>query len=187
MSVRIRLARAGAKKRPFYRVVVADKRMPRDGRFIEKIGTYNPLLAKDDENRIVLDAERIKYWLGQGAQPSERVESFLVEAKLYQRSAQSQKVLDQRTAKSQAEKKAKEEEAKKKAEEEAKAAAEEKAAQEAEAAEAAAAEQSAEEAQQEEQPPAEAPKEEAKAEEAPKEEPKAEESAPAAEEEQKSE
>ena len=64
MSLRIRLARGGAKKRPFYRIVVADTRMPRDGRFIEKLGTYNPMLAKDDPDRVVLVNERIEHWLG---------------------------------------------------------------------------------------------------------------------------
>lgn len=77
MALSIRLARGGRKKRPFYRIVVADKRMPRDGRFIEKIGTYNPLLANDDEKRVVLNEERIKYWLGQGATPSSRIGKIL--------------------------------------------------------------------------------------------------------------
>ena len=76
MSLKIRLARGGAKKRPFYSIVVADSRMPRDGRFIEKIGTYNPLLAKDDENRIQFDLERAKHWLSVGAKPSDRVARF---------------------------------------------------------------------------------------------------------------
>ena len=66
MSIKIRLARAGSKKRPFYRVVAADSRMPRDGRFIEKLGTYNPLLNKDDNNRVNLDLDRIKDWLSKG-------------------------------------------------------------------------------------------------------------------------
>jgi small subunit ribosomal protein S16 len=77
MSMKIRLARGGSKKRPFYRVVAADSRMPRDGRYIEKLGTYAPLLAKDSEDRVKLDAERIAYWLGQGAQPTERVQRLL--------------------------------------------------------------------------------------------------------------
>jgi len=75
--LRIRLTRGGAKKRPHYRIVVADSRAPRDGRFIERVGTYNPMLTKDDENRVVLKAERIQYWLGVGAQPSDRVARFL--------------------------------------------------------------------------------------------------------------
>ena len=77
MAIKIRLARGGSKKRPFYRIVAADSRMPRDGRFIEKLGTYNPLLAKDSEERVQLDVERIQYWLGQGAQATDRVARFL--------------------------------------------------------------------------------------------------------------
>ena len=77
MAMKIRLARGGSKKRPFYRVVAADSRMPRDGRYIEKLGTYNPLLAKDDEARVQLDMERVKYWLSEGAQPTDRVSRFL--------------------------------------------------------------------------------------------------------------
>ncbi|WP_156678812.1 30S ribosomal protein S16 [Sphingomonas profundi] len=89
MSVAIRLARGGAKKRPYYRIVVANSRDARDGRFIEKIGTYNPLLAKDDEKRVVLDAERAKHWLSVGAQPTDRVARFLDAAGLKERSARS--------------------------------------------------------------------------------------------------
>ena len=77
MSTKIRLARGGSKKRPFYRVVVADSRMPRDGRYIEKIGTYNPLLPKDSEERVKIDLDRVKYWLGEGAQVTDRVSRFL--------------------------------------------------------------------------------------------------------------
>ena len=77
MSIKIRLARAGSKKRPFYRVVAADSRMPRDGRFIEKLGTYNPLLNKDDDNRVKLDLERIKEWLSKGAQTTDRISRLL--------------------------------------------------------------------------------------------------------------
>ena len=77
MALKIRLSRGGAKKRPFYRIVVADSRSPRDGRFIERLGTYNPMVAKDGENRITLKEERIKYWLSQGAKPSDRVARFL--------------------------------------------------------------------------------------------------------------
>ena len=83
MSLRIRLSRGGAKKRPFYRIVVADSRSPRDGRFIEKIGTYNPMLAKDDPARINLDTDRAKHWLGVGALPSDRVAKFLATAELF--------------------------------------------------------------------------------------------------------
>ena len=77
MALSIRLARGGAKKRPYYRIVVADNRSPRDGRFIEKIGTYNPLLAKDSPERVKLDTERATHWLSVGAQPSDRVARFL--------------------------------------------------------------------------------------------------------------
>jgi small subunit ribosomal protein S16 len=77
MALKIRLARGGAKKRPFYRIVVADSRMPRDGRFIERLGTYNPLLAKDREDRVVLNQERIQFWRERGAQPSDRVAKLL--------------------------------------------------------------------------------------------------------------
>jgi small subunit ribosomal protein S16 len=77
MAVSIRLSRGGSKKRPYYRIVVADARSPRDGSFIEKIGTYNPLLAKDDGNRVTLDTERAKHWLSVGAQPTDRVARFL--------------------------------------------------------------------------------------------------------------
>ena len=77
MAIKIRLARGGSKKRPHYRIVAADSRMPRDGRFIEKLGTYNPLLPKDSEDRVKMDVERVQYWLGQGAQVTDRVARFL--------------------------------------------------------------------------------------------------------------
>lgn len=77
MAMKIRLARGGSKKRPFYRIVAADSRMPRDGRFIEKLGTYNPLLPKDSEDRVKMDVERIQYWIGQGAQPTDRIQRML--------------------------------------------------------------------------------------------------------------
>jgi small subunit ribosomal protein S16 len=80
MSVKIRLARAGAKKRPFYRIVAADSRSPRDGRFIEKLGTYDPLLPSDSDKRVVLNEERIRHWLGNGAQVTDRVARFLDKA-----------------------------------------------------------------------------------------------------------
>ena len=83
MSVKIRLARGGTKKRPYYRVVVADSRSPRDGRYIEHIGAYNPLLAKTDENRVKIDAEKAKEWLAKGARPTERVARFLGAAGLW--------------------------------------------------------------------------------------------------------
>ena len=77
MAMKIRLARGGSKKRPFYRIVAADSRMPRDGRFIEKLGTYNPLLPKDSEDRVKMDVERVQYWLDQGAQTTDRVSRML--------------------------------------------------------------------------------------------------------------
>ena len=77
MAMKIRLARGGSKKRPFYRIVAADSRMPRDGRFIEKLGTYNPLLPKDSEDRVKMDIERVQYWLGKGAQPTDRISRML--------------------------------------------------------------------------------------------------------------
>ena len=82
MSLKIRLARGGAKKRPFYNIVVADSRSPRDGRFIEKLGTYNPMLDKGHADRLVMKAERIKHWLAMGALPSDRVARFLGDAGL---------------------------------------------------------------------------------------------------------
>lgn len=85
MPLKLRLARAGAKKRPFYRIVVADVRAPRDGRFIEIIGTYNPMLPKDDENRVNLKTERAAHWLSVGAQPTDRVARFLDAADLMKR------------------------------------------------------------------------------------------------------
>jgi small subunit ribosomal protein S16 len=77
MAMKIRLARGGSKKRPYYSIVAADSRMPRDGRFIEKLGTYAPMMPKDSEDRVKLNVERIQYWLGQGAQPTDRVARFL--------------------------------------------------------------------------------------------------------------
>jgi small subunit ribosomal protein S16 len=82
MSLKIRLARGGTKKRPYYRVVVAESRMPRDGRFVEKIGVYNPMLPKDSGERVKIDLERAKHWLSVGALPSERVNVFLAKAGL---------------------------------------------------------------------------------------------------------
>lgn len=77
MAMKIRLARGGSKKRPFYSIVAADSRMPRDGRFIEKLGTYNPLLPKDSEERVKMNMERVKHWLDQGAQPTDRIQRML--------------------------------------------------------------------------------------------------------------
>ncbi len=89
MATKIRLARAGSKKRPFYRIVIADVRAPRDGRFIERVGSYNPLLAKDSEERIILNVERIQHWLEQGATPTDRVLRFLDAAGLAKRKARN--------------------------------------------------------------------------------------------------
>ena len=89
MSIAIRLARGGSKKRPYYRIVVADSRAPRDGRFIEKVGTYNPLLAKDSPERVKLLGERISHWLSVGAQPSDRVARFLDAAGIRERAARN--------------------------------------------------------------------------------------------------
>lgn len=89
MSVSIRLSRGGSKKRPYYRIVVANSRAPRDGAFIEKIGTYNPMLAKDDEKRVVLDVERAKHWVSVGAQPTDRVARFFDAAGVKERVAKN--------------------------------------------------------------------------------------------------
>ena len=82
MTLKIRMSRGGAKKRPFYRIVVADSRNPRDGRYIERVGSYNPMLAKDHPDRVVLKSDRIRHWLDMGARPSERVAQFLGRAEI---------------------------------------------------------------------------------------------------------
>ena len=167
MAISLRLSRGGAKKRPYYRIVAADSRAPRDGKYLEQIGTYNPLLAKDDENRVKLIEDRVRYWLGVGAQPSDRVLRFLDAAGILERAPRNnpQKAEPGEKAKERAEEKAEKaqeaEEAAKAAEEEAKAAAE----------------APAEEAPAEEAPAEEAPAEEAAAEEAPAEEAPAEDAA----------
>ncbi|MEQ9257593.1 MAG: 30S ribosomal protein S16 [Roseovarius sp.] len=89
MAMKIRLARGGSKKRPFYRIVAADSRMPRDGRFIEKLGTYNPLLPKDSEDRVKMDLERIQHWLDKGAQPTDRIARFLEAAGVVEKKERS--------------------------------------------------------------------------------------------------
>ncbi|CAH1679039.1 30S ribosomal protein S16 [Hyphomicrobiales bacterium] len=89
MSLKIRLTRGGAKKRPYYRIVVADARAPRDGRFIEKIGVYDPMKSKDDAARVVLDVEKAKSWLAKGAQPTDRVLRFLDAAGVAKRPARN--------------------------------------------------------------------------------------------------
>jgi small subunit ribosomal protein S16 len=89
MALKIRLARGGSKKRPYYQIVVADARSPRDGRFLEKVGSWNPMIAKDAEGRIVLNNERIQHWLDNGAQPTDRVLRFLHDAGLAKREARN--------------------------------------------------------------------------------------------------
>ena len=108
MAMKIRLARGGSKKRPFYRVVAADSRMPRDGRFIEKLGTYNPLLPKDSEERVKLDLDRVKYWMDQGAQPTDRVARFLEAAGVTEKKERKnpQKAVPGKKAQERAEEKA---------------------------------------------------------------------------------
>ena len=176
MALKIRMSRGGAKKRPFYRIVVAEGSAPRDGRYIERLGTYNPMLAKDHPERVTLKQERIEHWLSKGARPSDRVARFLGQANIIELPA-----IPEQTKKNQP--RAKTLERMKEAAEAAAAAAatpaEEPAA--AAAAEGAPAEEApAEEAAAEEAPAEEAPAEEAPAEEAPAEEVAAEE-APAEE------
>jgi len=89
MAMKIRLARGGSKKRPHYSIVAADSRMPRDGRFLEKLGTYNPLLPKDSEDRIKMNVERVQYWLGKGAQPTDRIARFLEAAGVTEKTERS--------------------------------------------------------------------------------------------------
>ncbi len=174
--LKIRLARGGAKKRPYYSIVIADSRSPRDGRFIEKVGSYNPLLKKDDPNRITLKVESIQAWLAKGAQPTERVARFLANEGLvkWEHGNNPNKAKPGRKAEERAAERAQREEDRK--------AAEAAAAEEAAAAKAAAEAAPAEEAPAEEAPAEEAPAEEAApaAEEAPAAEAAAEE-APAAE------
>ncbi|HEU4960983.1 MAG TPA: 30S ribosomal protein S16 [Sphingomonas sp.] len=124
MALSIRLSRGGSKKRPYYRIVVADARSPRDGRFIEKIGTYNPLLAKDSAERVKLDGDRAKHWLGVGAQPTDRVARFLDAAGVRERAARNnpKKAEPGEKAKERAEERAEKLKAAQEAEAEAKAA-----------------------------------------------------------------
>lgn len=103
MALKIRLARGGSKKRPYYRIVVAEAQSPRDGRFIEKVGRYNPILSAEHPERLVLDGERIQHWIKCGAQPSDRVARFLGEAKLVEAPKRTEQ-----TKKSQPKKKAQE-------------------------------------------------------------------------------
>ena len=169
MALKIRLARGGAKKRPFYRIVVAEASAPRDGRYVERVGTYNPMVPKDHEQRLTLKSERITYWLGQGAQPTERVQKMLAGAGLT-----AAPVIREQPKKSAPGKKRAEREAE--AAEAAAAAAEEAAAAESAVEEAPAEEAAAEEAPVEEAAAAEAPAEDAPAEESAAEEASSEES-----------
>ncbi|KIQ05890.1 MULTISPECIES: 30S ribosomal protein S16 [Rhizobium/Agrobacterium group] len=89
MALKIRLARGGSKKRPYYQIVVADARSPRDGRFLEKVGSWNPMLAKDNADRIQIDADLVKEWIAKGAQPTDRVLRFLAEAGIATRDTRS--------------------------------------------------------------------------------------------------
>ena len=177
MALKIRLARGGAKKRPFYRIVVAEASAPRDGRYVERVGTYNPMVPKDHDQRLTLKAERITYWLGQGAQPTERVQKMLAGAGLAEAPVIREQPKKSAPGRKRAEREAEEAAA---AADAAKAAAAEEAAAaetpaEEAAAEAPAEEAPAEEAAAEEAPAEEAPAEEAAAEESPAEEAPAEE------------
>ena len=131
MAVAIRLSRGGAKKRPYYRIVVSDSRAPRDGKYLEQIGTYNPMLPKDDEARVKIDEDRARHWIGVGAVPSDRVARFLDTAGIVERAARNNPKQGEpgEAAKERAEEKAAKaaeaEEAKKAAEAEANAPAEE--------------------------------------------------------------
>lgn len=156
MSLKIRLSRGGAKKRPYYRIVVADSRRARDGRFIERVGSYNPMVAKDHPDRIKMDTDRIKYWMGVGAKPSDRVAKFLAAEGMGEAPVIHEQT-KQHLPKAKAQERMAEQEEKRKAAEEAAAApaeeeapAEEAAAEEAPAEEAAAEEAPAEEAAEEE-------------------------------------
>ena len=160
MALKIRLSRGGSKKRPFYRIVVAEASAPRDGRYVERVGHYNPMVAKDSDQRLVVNGERITHWLGLGAQPTERVQKLLSTVSL----AEPVKLREQPKKSAPGKKRAERE-----AEAEAAAAAEAEAApaEEASAEEVVAEEASAEEAPAEEASAEEAPAEEASAEEAP--------------------
>jgi small subunit ribosomal protein S16 len=160
MALKLRLARHGAKKRPYYRIVVADVRAPRDGRFIEIVGRYNPMLPKDSEDRVQLDTDKVKEWLGKGARPTERVARFLGAAGLWEWKAGNNPIKGKPGAKAleRIEERKEKEEARKAAEEEAKAAA----AEAAKAAKAAEEATKAAEAEAAEAPAEDAPAEEAK-------------------------
>lgn len=170
MALKIRLARGGAKKRPFYRIVVAEASAPRDGRYVERVGTYNPMVPKDHDQRMTLNAERIAHWLGQGAQPTERVQKMLAAAGLAAAPVIREQPKKSAPGKKRAEREAEAAEAAAAAAAEAADAAAAAEAEAAEAAEAPTEEASAEAAPAEEAPAEEAAAEDAAAEEAPKEE-----------------
>jgi len=150
MALKIRLARGGAKKRPFYRIVVAEASSPRDGRYVERVGTYNPMVPKDHDQRLIINGERITFWLGKGAKPTERVQKMLASAGLMAAPALRDQPKKSAPGKKRAEREAEAAEAAAAAE-----------------AEAAAAEAPVEEAAAEDAPAAEAAAEEAAAEDAP--------------------
>ncbi len=164
MALKIRMTRAGAKKRPYYRIVIADSRKARDGRFIERVGSYNPMLPKDSEDRVKLDMERISHWVSVGAKPSERVAKFMANAGMMDAPVVHDQT-KQHLPKAKAQERLAEQEQAKADKADAAAAAEAEAAEAAEAAKAEAAEAAA-------APAEEAPAEEAVAEEAPAEEAK---------------
>ena len=151
MALKIRLSRGGSKKRPFYRIVVAEAASPRDGRYVERLGHYNPMTAKDNDQRLVVNGERVSYWLGLGAQPTERVQKLLASLELMAPVKLREQPKKSAVGKKRAER-----------EEEEAAAAAEAAAAEAPAEEAATAEAPAEEAAAAEAPAEEAPAEEEK-------------------------
>ena len=179
MALKIRLARGGAKKRPFYRIVVAEASSPRDGRYVERVGTYNPMVPKEHDQRLVINGERITFWLGKGAKPTERVQKMLASAGLMAapvlrdqpknqplvKSVSNVKLLQRKPAAAAEDCSAAEAPAEEAAAEDAPAA--EAPAEEAAAEDAPAAEAPAEEAAAEDAPAAEAPAEEAAAEDAP--------------------
>ena len=160
MALKIRLSRGGSKKRPFYRIVVAEAASPRDGRYVERIGHYNPMVAKDNDQRLVVDGERVKHWMGLGAKPTERVQKLLSTLSLTpaveMREQPKKSAPGKKRAEREAEEAATAEAAAAEAEAAAEAPAEEAPAEEAPAEEAVAEEASAEEAPAEEEKPAEA-------------------------------
>ena len=166
MAMKIRLARSGSKKRPFYRIVAADSRMPRDGRYIERLGTYNPLLSKDSDERVKMNVERVQYWMSEGAQVTDRVSRFLEAAGILDKKTRNnpKKALPGQKAQDRAEEKLAKGSGEVTAE---KAAAEEAPAEEATTEDAPAEKAATEEAPAEEAATEEAPAEEAATEEAP--------------------